>query len=168
MRDNRLKWLWILLIVQAACAAFFVIDAIADWAGLEGAANFRHFHSFEMFVALALVAGLGTTVYFIRDLAQRQVRLTRQIGIASGAFTELMEAQFDQWGLSASERDVATMSIKGLSIAEIAAMRQTKEGTVKAQNAAVYRKAGVSGRMQLLSLFIEDLMADALVRGPDA
>ena len=33
------------------------------------------------------------------------------------------------------------------------------EGTVKAQTAAIYRKAGVSGRPQLLSLFIDDLMA---------
>jgi len=37
-------------------------------------------------------------------------------------------------------------------------MRNTAEGTVKAQTNAIYRKAGVSGRPQLLSLFIEDLM----------
>ena len=46
-------------------------------------------------------------------------------------------------------------------------MRNTREGTVKAQNAAVYRKAGVSGRPQLLSLFIEDLMTDSLVKSED-
>lgn len=72
-----------------------------------------------------------------------------------------LDTQFDQWGL------VAVLSIKGLSIAEIATMRNTREGTVKAQNAAVYRKAGVSGRPQLLSLFIEDLMTDSLVKSED-
>lgn len=41
-------------------------------------------------------------------------------------------------------------------------MRDTSEGTVKAQTYAIYRKAGVAGRPQLLSLFIEDLMQDAL------
>jgi len=38
-------------------------------------------------------------------------------------------------------------------------LRSTSEGTVKAQTNAIYRKAGVTGRPQLLSLFIEDLMA---------
>jgi DNA-binding NarL/FixJ family response regulator len=39
-------------------------------------------------------------------------------------------------------------------------LRQTSEGTVKAQTNAIYRKAEVSGRSQLLSLFIDDLMRD--------
>jgi len=42
------------------------------------------------------------------------------------------------------------------------------EGTVKAQTNAIYRKAGVSGRPQLLSLFIEDLMDDAGAHCPAA
>jgi len=59
-----------------------------------------------------------------------------------------------------SEKDVALFAIKGMSTAEIATMRSTSEGTVKAQTNAIYRKAGVTGRSQLLSLFIEDLMRD--------
>ena len=65
--------------------------------------------------------------------------------------------------LTPSERDVAMLSIKGLSIADMAGLRETKEGTIKAQCNAVYRKAGVTGRPQLLSLFIEELMAESLV-----
>jgi DNA-binding NarL/FixJ family response regulator len=53
-----------------------------------------------------------------------------------------------------------------LSIAEIAQIRATREGTIKAQCAAIYRKAGVSGRAQLLSLFIEDLMAGVVLAPP--
>jgi DNA-binding CsgD family transcriptional regulator len=70
---------------------------------------------------------------------------------------------FDTWALTPSERDVALLAIKGLSISEIAEVRTTKEGTIKAQCNAIYSKAGVSGRQQLLSLFIEELMADGLV-----
>ena len=44
--------------------------------------------------------------------------------------------------LSPAERDVALFQIKGLSVAEIAALRGTSEGTVKAQAAAIVR--GVS------------------------
>jgi len=47
-----------------------------------------------------------------------------------------------------SERDVALLSIKGVSISEIADMRQTRVGTIKAQNAAIYRKSGVSNRAE--------------------
>jgi DNA-binding CsgD family transcriptional regulator len=73
---------------------------------------------------------------------------------------DLLEERFVEWGLTPSERDVALFAIKGLSTAEIATLRSTSEGTVKAQTNAIYRKAGVSGRSQLLSLFIDDLMRD--------
>ena len=64
---------------------------------------------------------------------------------------------------------MAIFAIKGLKTHEIARLRQTSEGTVKAQCNAIYRKAGVSGRTQLLSVFIEDLMEDGpvgLPKGP--
>ncbi|MDP6952768.1 MAG: LuxR C-terminal-related transcriptional regulator [Alphaproteobacteria bacterium] len=70
----------------------------------------------------------------------------------------MLEEHFDRWALTPSERDVALLAIKGLSITEIAGVRETKEGTIKAQCNAVYRKAGVSGRPQLLSVFIEELL----------
>ena len=69
--------------------------------------------------------------------------------------------RFDEWALTEAERDVALFAIKGLSLPEIARLRATSEGTVKSQTAAIYRKAGVSGRPQLLSLFIEDMMGGA-------
>ena len=45
---------------------------------------------------------------------------------------------------------------------EIASLRDTSEGTVKAQTNAIFRKADVSGRPQLLSHFIDDLISDPL------
>ena len=71
-----------------------------------------------------------------------------------------MQSRFTDWGLTSAERDVALFAIKGMSTQEIAVLRGTAEGTVKAQTNAIYRKAAVSGRSQLLSLFIEDLMHD--------
>ena len=72
----------------------------------------------------------------------------------------LLAERFDEWGLTPAERDVALFAIKGLSTSEIAGLRGTSEGTIKAQTNAIYRKAGVTGRPQLLSLFIEELMRD--------
>jgi DNA-binding CsgD family transcriptional regulator len=77
-----------------------------------------------------------------------------------GGLCRPLAGAFAEWGLTASEKDVALFAIKGMSTADIAGLRSTSEGTVKAQTNAIYRKAGVSGRSQLLSLFIEDLMRD--------
>ena len=62
--------------------------------------------------------------------------------------------------MTPAERDVALFSIKGFSTADIAGFREVSEGTIKAQTNAIYRKAGVSGRAQLLSLFIDELVSD--------
>jgi DNA-binding CsgD family transcriptional regulator len=94
----------------------------------------------------------------------RNRRIEGQLRRASTAFAELLDERFAEWGLTPAERDVAWFTIKGLSLAEIARLRQTSEGTVKAQSNAIYRKSGVSGRTQLLSLFIEDLMDENLTK----
>jgi DNA-binding NarL/FixJ family response regulator len=61
--------------------------------------------------------------------------------------------------LTAAERDVALLSIKGISNTDIAEMRNTRAGTIQAQHAAIYRKAGVSSRAELISVVFEDLIA---------
>ncbi len=160
------KGLWVLLILQAACAAFFAFDALSDFLGWEAKTPLRQMDNYEYAFAAVLVVSLAITVREIRKMLKRQRRLKQQVDVASGAFSDLLEAQFEDWKLTSSEAEVALLAIKGLSIAEIAGLRDTKEGTVKAQCAAVYRKAGVTGRLQLLSLFIEELMAEKLIDGP--
>jgi DNA-binding CsgD family transcriptional regulator len=110
-----------------------------------------------------LILGLVLGAVALRRTMQKTQRYQEQLRVASGAFAELMQERFAQWALTPAEKDVALFAIKGLSTQEIAALRNTSEGTVKAQTNAIYRKAGVSGRPQLLSLFIEDLMDDALL-----
>ena len=48
-------------------------------------------------------------------------------------------------------------------LSEVAEIRGSAEGTVKAHLNAIYRKAGVQGRNGLMSLLIEDLMGAPLV-----
>ena len=107
-------------------------------------------------LVLGLVVGGLLVIRALKDRNSAEERLRR----ASGAFADLLQERFAEWGLTASERDVALFAIKGMSTADIAGLRSTSEGTVKAQTNAIYRKAGVSGRSQLLSLFIDDLMRD--------
>jgi DNA-binding CsgD family transcriptional regulator len=63
-----------------------------------------------------------------------------------------------------AEREVAILATKGFSIAEIAVLRKTNQGTTRAQCASVFEKADVAGRLLLLSVFLEDLMSDDLVK----
>ena len=72
------------------------------------------------------------------------------------------EGRFDR-ALTPAERDVAGFTIKGYSIAEIAQLRGSAEGTVKTHLNAIYRKAGVTGRGQLVSLLVEDLFRAPLL-----
>lgn len=149
-------------LVQALCALFFVSDILLSVLGIYLAPiSWESRELIEIGAALGLVIGvlLGGVLLWraLRESHVARERLRR----ASLAFAELLEERFTEWALTPAERDVALFVLKGLSTAEIAALRTTSEGTVKAQTAAIYRKAGVSGRGQLMSLFIEDLMDDS-------
>ncbi len=162
MRDGIV--IFVLLMVQVFCAVFFVSDILLSVIGLQSAPiSWQTRELLEIGAAVGLVLGAVLGAIALRRSLRRRRQVEGQLRVASGAFMELLEERFDDWGLTPSERDVALFAIKGLSTAEIAGMRATSEGTVKAQTNAIYRKAGVSGRPQLLSLFIDDLMGDGLL-----
>ncbi len=71
---------------------------------------------------------------------------------------DVIHQQFTDWGLSKSEQDVGWLLLKGLSLKEIAMLRNTLEKTVRQQASAIYRKAGISGRHAFAAWFIEDML----------
>lgn len=153
----------VLFVVQFACAFFFLYEILVAVLGLRAAPiSWRYYEFIEIGAAAGLVIGVGVTARLMWISHRRRSEAEGNLRLASGAFMAVVSERFDAWGLTPAERDVALFSIKGLSQAEIAALRETSQGTVKAQSTAVYRKAGVNSRAQLLSLFIDDLMGDAL------
>ena len=98
-------------------------------------------------------------------LLQRKAQLERSVAQASAAVQDVIEAFLDAWSLTAAERDVAGLLIKGLTIAEIAGIRGSAEGTIKAHLNAIYRKSGTRNRADLLSLIIEHLLESQPVSG---
>lgn len=162
MRQSRPLFLWGLFTLQVACTIFFVTDAFRDVFGVpETEANESDLLEFA--VTFCLLLGTAFTGWELRHQMRRETKLRQQVGVASGEFLDILQREFDAWGLTEAERAVALLGIKGYSIAEIATFRNTKQGTIKAQNAALYRKAGVTGRLQLLSHFIEDLVDESLI-----
>ena len=150
-----------ILAVQALCAFVFVSDILSSLFGLRATpVSWRTRELIEIGAALGLILGLGLGAVALHRMARAQRAAELRLRRASGAFMDLLGERFAEWGLTPAEADVALFAIKGLSTAEIAGLRGVAEGTVKAQTAAIYRKAGVSGRGQLLALFIEDLMRE--------
>jgi len=145
----------VLLAVQAFAAVFFVSDVLADFS-LGGTG----LHTiFEAGVSLALVLGVVFGGLEMRRTLERAQRSEAALSAASGALAEVIEDYFERWALTPAESEVALFVLKGVDPADIAELRGAAPGTVRAQLARIYAKAGVSGRAQLVSLFIEDLLA---------
>ena len=66
--------------------------------------------------------------------------------------------QLGRWELTAAEKEVAILVLKGLSHKEVADVRKTSERTARKQARAVYKKAGLDGRAALSAFFLEDLL----------
>ncbi|HHL22228.1 MAG TPA: LuxR family transcriptional regulator [Aliiroseovarius sp.] len=161
-----MKGRWVVSAVvalQVLCALFFISDILISVLGLRARpVAWQTRELLEIGAALGLLLGIILGAIVLRQAYLGRHRAEEQLRVASGAFMDLLEERFNEWGLTPAERDVALFAIKGMSIQEIASLRETSEGTVKAQTNAIYRKAGVSGRPQLLSQFIDDLVVDPL------
>jgi len=155
----RIKFLGASLIVLAVCEFLLIVDVVSEYFNFE-IDLYLEYHG--LIEALA-VFFLGLTLFVIGADFWRLIIENRQfrslINIASGEFLFILGGKFSDWKLSVSEREVALLLIKGLSIQEIADIRETKTGTIKSQCSAIYRKAEVKGRNELVAYFVEDLLA---------
>jgi DNA-binding CsgD family transcriptional regulator len=174
-----------LALLLAAIAVGGALDLWMDWPSSPGALHV----SFELAVlalSLAGVAWLGTGwVRAHRSLdrsREASVRLSeerdhwraRAEKILRGLGEEI-DAQLRRWNLTAAERQVAVLLLKGYGHKEIAALLERSERTIRQHAVAIYRKSDLSGRAELAAFFLEDLLLPAassetndLDRGPEA
>jgi DNA-binding CsgD family transcriptional regulator len=126
--------------------------------------------TFALVLCLAGVVGTGLTLRnaVIRarsleeDLQGARADLARsreQTRELAGGLGGVIDQQFDRWGLSGAQREVALLVLKGFSYKEIADLRETTERTVRNQAQAIYRKGSLSNRAEMAAFFIEDLLA---------
>lgn len=69
-----------------------------------------------------------------------------------------IQEDFEKWGLSPAEKEIALLLLKGLRLQEIADIRATSERTVRQQAQSIYRKSGLDSRTDLAAYFIEDFI----------
>lgn len=149
------KYSILLITVQGLCAAVFVSDAISDIA-------YRSEHDWHLLVeiiaSIALMLAIILETGNLFGILQRKANLERTLKNASMAVHLVIDSKFSDWSFSPSERDVAGLVVKGLSIAEIAKVRGTAEGTVKAQLNSIYRKSGARNRSDLMSQILDAMI----------
>lgn len=98
----------------------------------------------------------------------RVAELDTQLRDARRAYANTILQQFHAWKLTASEQQVAMLLLKGLSLQEIAAVRDTREKTARQHASNIYAKAGLDGRHALAAWFLEDLITDPIPRGDES
>ncbi len=177
-------------LLAGAVAAFAIVAVLAaiDLAfDLRQGTTARHLLAEGAVVALALAGAVGMARHLAR--LQREARASREEALALAERLKVTEAeaarwraeardllkglgaalgrQFERWGLSPAEEEVALLLLKGLSHKEIAEVRSIAEATARQQARAVYRKAGLSGRNDLAAFFLEDLLLPGGDRKPD-
>lgn len=154
--ERRAATLAALILVLSLCAFFFIIDVFTD---LDEYGLGWHI-ALELLATVALFVALALMMLELREMQQRMARMDRGIRAARGDMADLISGFFDRWGLTPSEREVALLILKGFGNDAIAGLRGVAVGTVRAQSARIYAKAGVDGRAQLFSVFMEELLAD--------
>lgn len=152
----------------AAIALVIAVDLLEDW---RAGSDPSHL-GLEAVVLVLAAAGVWRLWAQFR-LERKRVRGLHSRLAAASAAAEMwrhgteellaglgreIDRQFEAWGLTLAEREIALLMLKGLSLREIAGVRETSERTVRQQTLAVYRKAGVAGRAELSAFFLEDLL----------
>ncbi|MCW8843362.1 MAG: helix-turn-helix transcriptional regulator [Rhodobacteraceae bacterium] len=150
----------VLLTAQIFCAVFFLSDVIDDFRAYGSSALYDWHMQIETASAVFLWMAILFEIRLLFALLRRNAHLEHNLSVAQAAMHDVIQVHFESWNLTPSEQDVATFMVKGLSISEIAELRGSAEGTVKAHLHAIYRKSGTHNRGEVLSLLIDSLMED--------
>jgi DNA-binding CsgD family transcriptional regulator len=102
-----------------------------------------------------------------RTLEERSAERDAWHRTAHDALTGLgtaIDTQFEGWGLTPAEREVALGLLKGHSHKQIANLTDRSERTVRQHAVAVYGKSGLTGRAELAAFFLDGLILPGQAR----
>lgn len=109
-------------------------------------------------LALAGVFYLIRGTFFLRRKLQDAESWKAQSRKYIEGLSRAIDDQLTQWELTTAEKEVAFLLLKGLSLKEIAEVRNTTEKTARTQSIAIYAKSKLAGRSELSAFFLEDLL----------
>lgn len=169
---TRMKRAALFKALLAVCAAFLVAEIMYEiyehWREGQSRGYLDMVHLlFEFLSAVFLLIAYNISHRYQLALKEFGDGEHRMLEALRNQFDELIQRRFDEWGLSSAERDVALLSFRGLKILEIAEARGTRAGTTKAQLSAVFHKAGVSSKSELLAVFMDQFLDFGAAFEPD-
>ena len=178
--ERQLRWL--LAGIGAGCFVLLLALEIAT-EGSELTAFDLACDAISILLTIGSAVGVALLVQRTQAQHEEQVALLRDLEIARAegegwrgrvqshlaGLKGAMDKQFQAWGMTAAEREVGLLILKGLSHKEIAALRATTDATVRQQAQAIYRKANLPGKTAFSAYFLEDLFVpDAIDTDPMA
>jgi DNA-binding CsgD family transcriptional regulator len=169
-RERRIRWL--LASVGAGCfALLLLLEALTE--GDEILPVDFVVDALTLLLTIGAAVGVALLAQRIHAQHEEKTALLRDLKIARAegdgwrakvrshlsGLKAGMDRQFEDWGMTAAEREVGLLILKGLSHKEIASLRATTEATVRQQAQAIYRKANLPGKTAFCAYFLEDLFA---------
>jgi len=157
-----------LLLIFAILLAVSTNDLISDF---SVNADFNHLAQEVVLIALSLIA----LIWMLLDIRRQDLEISalreelltikssqptaeKYVLEAKSKLSAVISQQFQDWKLTDSEKDIGWLLLKGLSLKEIALIRETVEKTVRQQASAIYKKTGLNGRHVFSAWFIEDVL----------
>ena len=161
---SALKKEWIArltMAVLAVCCGFFALDVAVDLTGMREADALSWVHLIvESFATLSILGALFLLRDYVRLSRAREASLQASLDEVRRGINQLILDRIQQLKLTPAEQEVALFIVKGYGLSEVASLRGTSERTAKAQAHAVYQKAGVASRSELILHCIEDIVGD--------
>jgi len=167
--DTRLRWILAvaLLSIIVGGSVDLVMDQPARWLSLHVVFETLMIAG-ALLMATTLWLGWWRSAHTALDLQSRLEARTAELDHwressrhALEGFGSAIDAQFRHWGLTATEREVALLLLKGYGHKQIAARTDRSERTVRQHASVVYEKSGLGGRAELSAYFLQDLMLPA-------
>jgi len=166
--SSKAKEVIVLILIFAIVVITSSVDILAD---ISHGADTGHIVKEAIIVSISIIA----IAWLLSGLYQQRIEirsLRQELGAANSPQTSprkyVLEArkklgnvvtqQFSEWTLTNSEIEVGWLLLKGLSLKEIAIVRNTQEKTVRQQASSIYKKAGINGRHVFSAWFIEDIL----------
>jgi hypothetical protein len=163
-----LRGLWFSVFFFALFTVLIVIDIAHDLA--SGIAVYHVL--LELLMMLAAAAGafyfgrwLRVARQVERDLAQdlkkaraETSRWQQEEQYLLNNLRKAINRQFAQWNFSPTDKEIAFCLLKGLSLKEIAKLKDSTFNSIRQQAHVLYQKAGLGGRAQLSAFFLGGLL----------
>ena len=167
MEDSR-KVIWMMLVGSGLFAVLVAMDLVNDY---QSGSTGRHL----ILEGILFTISGGVFVMGVRQL----IRTRQEVTVLKGdldrvrhekeqwkiethqllaGLSQKIEDQFNLWRLTPAEKEVGFLLLKGISLKEIADIRQTQLKTVQQQSQSIYQRTGLASRSELAAFFLEDLL----------